>query len=179
VDGGTAAGKAMRAFAEAGDQPPLTAIALFTLTAGMIRKDARMTRAGVHMLAAHGLATGIKTLVKDRVDRTRPNHALDGKGYRLAPGKSKHGPKRSMPSGHSAGMAAVAAAAASHYPAAAPAIGAAAGAVMAAQLPSRNHYASDVIAGGMIGLVSAMVAGAALGWAERRAKRALARAAGA
>lgn len=174
VDGGTRAGQAIRWFAEAGDQPPLTAIALFTLTAGMIGRDARMTRAGVHMLAAHGLATGIKTLAKNRIDRTRPNDALDGKGYRLKPGRSRQGPKRSMPSGHSAGLAAVAGAAASHYPAAGPAIAAAAGTVMAAQLPSRNHYASDVIVGGMIGIISAVATGALIDWAERRVKRAAA-----
>ncbi|WP_448660144.1 phosphatase PAP2 family protein [Sphingomonas sp. CJ99] len=171
VDGDTRAGQAIRWFAEAGDQPPLTAIALFTLTAGMVGRDARMVRAGAHMLAAHGLATGIKTVIKDRIDRTRPNDALDGKGYRLGPGRSKQGPKRSMPSGHSAGLAATAVAAAGHYPAAAPAIGLAAGAVVAAQLPSRNHYASDVIVGGMIGVVSAVATGALLGWIERRARR--------
>ena len=68
------------------------------------------------MLAAHGLATVAKTVLKDRINRTRPADAIEHDRYCMADGKSKDGELRSMPSGHSAGVIAVTRAAARDYP---------------------------------------------------------------
>ena len=70
----------------------------------------------------------------------------------MAPGTSKDHRLQSMPSGHSAGVVAVTGAAIAGYPAVAIPAVAASGAIMAAQLPSRNHFLSDVAAGAAIGL---------------------------
>ena len=64
--------------------------------------------------------------------------------YRFEQGGSRAKRLSSMPSGHSAGLAAVARAAGRDYPnAAVPAAGAAA-TVIAAQLPAKNHFVSDL-----------------------------------
>ena len=91
---------------------------------------------------------------KDNINRTRPG-ALNEKAYRLEKGHSDDGRLRSMPSGHSAGIVAVAGAIAADYPRALLPVAAASVAVGAAQLPSRNHYLSDVVVGAGIGLVVA------------------------
>lgn len=144
-------GQWMRRFAELGDQPPLVAISLGVIAAGLVGGHDRLRRTGFRMLTAHSLSTIAKLAVKDRVDRTRPG-ALDEKSYRLQKGTSRDGRLRSMPSGHSAGIVAVAGAIAADYPGTAVPGAAASAAVAAAQLPSRNHYMSDIIVGAGIGL---------------------------
>ncbi len=141
----------MRRFAELGDQPPLVAISLGVIAAGLVGGHDRLRRTGLRMLTAHSLSTIAKLAVKDRVDRTRPG-ALGEKSYRLQKGASRDGRLRSMPSGHSAGIVAVAGAIAADYPRARVPGAAASAAVAAAQLPSRNHYLSDIIVGAGIGL---------------------------
>lgn len=156
VDKDSAAGRLIGKVADLGDQPPLIALSAGIFAAGLVRRDRRLARTGLRMLAAHAVATAVKCFVKDEVDRTRPGED----DYRLTRGRSKEGRLRSMPSGHSAGLAAVARAAAREYPRSALPAAAAAGAVMAAQLPSGNHYPSDIAAGAAIGLASeAIVAG--------------------
>jgi membrane-associated phospholipid phosphatase len=137
-----------------GDQPPMTAASATVLACGIMFRDRRLARTGVRMLAALGLATLLKGAIKDNIDRTRPGEAMENGNYRLKPGDSKAKQLRSMPSGHSAGAAAVFRAAAREYPGAgAPLVGAAT-AIAATQLPTRNHFLSDVAAGLAIGLAS-------------------------
>ena len=145
------AGRWIRRFAELGDQPPLVAVSLGVAAVGFAARDERLQRTGLRMLAAHSLSTMAKLAGKDSVDRTRPG-ALNEKAYRLKQGSSRDGRLRSMPSGHSAGIVAVAGAIAADYPRALVPAAAASVAVGAAQLPSRNHYLSDVIVGAGIGL---------------------------
>ena len=145
-----------------GDQPPMAAASATVIACGLAFRDRRMTRAGVRMLAALGLATLLKGAVKNNVDRTRPGEVMDNGRYRLKRGDSKDKALRSMPSGHSAGAAAVFAAAAREYPGVRVPLMGAAGAIAAAQLPTRNHFISDVAAGLALGLASERIASAAL-----------------
>ena len=151
------AGKWIRRFAEVGDQPPLVAISLGVIAAGLVGGHDRLRRTGLRMLTAHSLSTIAKLAGKDRIDRTRPG-ALNEKAYRLEKGSSSDGRLRSMPSGHSAGIVAIAGAIAADYPRALLPVAAASVAVGAAQVPSRNYYLSDVVVGAGIGLVVAGLA---------------------
>ena len=155
-----AANRLLSKFAELGDQPPLIALSAGVFAFGLASGNRRLARTGLRMLAAHAVATAIKGFIKDEVDRTRPGAALEDKAYKLERGHSKDGGLRSMPSGHSAGLAAVARAAGREYPEIAVPAGVAAAAIAAAQLPSGNHFSSDVAVGVGIGLASeAAVAG--------------------
>ena len=140
--------------AELGDQPPLQLLCGATIAAGLLTRDRKLARTGLRMLAAHSFATLAKAFVKDGVDRTRPGEAIAGRQYKMKRGHSRDHGLQSMPSGHSAGTSAVAAAALTDYPAASGAVLTGAAAVIGAQLPSRNHYLSDVAVGGAIGLVA-------------------------
>jgi len=157
LDQRSLAGRWTAHFAEIGDQPLLVALSLSVAAIGAVRRDERMARTGLRMLAAHSLAGMGKLFGKDLVDRTRPG-ALREKAYRFEEGDSRDGRLRSMPSGHSAGAAAVAGAIVADYPAALVPLGLAATAIGAAQLPSRNHFLSDVIAGAALGLAATAVA---------------------
>lgn len=149
-------------FREIGDQPPMTAASATVLACGLLFRDRRMARAGVRMLAALGLATLVKGAVKNNIDRTRPGEVMKNGRYRLKRGASKAKELRSMPSGHSAGASAVFRAAARDYPSASTPLMGAAGAIAAAQLPTRNHFVSDIAVGFAIGLVSEWIASAAV-----------------
>lgn len=150
-------GKSIRRFAYIGDQPPLVAISLGVIAAGLVGGHDRLRRIGFRMLTAHSLATIAKLAGKDRIDRTRPA-ALNQKSYRLEQGTSRDGSLRSMPSGHSAGTFSVASAIAADYPATIVPLAVASAAVGAAQIPSRNHYLSDVVVGAVIGIAVAGLA---------------------
>ncbi len=150
-------GKWTRRFAEIGDQPPLVAISLGVIAAGLVGGHDRLRRTGYRMLTAHSLSTIAKLAGKGSVDRTRPG-ALNEKAYRLEKGSSSDGRLRSMPSGHSAGIVAIAGAIAADYPRALLPAAAASVAIGAAQVPSRNHFLSDVVVGAGIGLVVAGLA---------------------
>lgn len=158
LDGRTKAAKAVSQFAEAGDQPPLIIASLAVVAAGLAGGNARLRRTGMRMLTAHSLSTLFKLLIKDRIDRTRPSED----GYRLEKGRSRDGRLRSMPSGHSAGTVAIAGAILPDYPAAAPPVTLATTAIAAAQLPSKNHFLSDVLVGAALGVVAAGIARALL-----------------
>ena len=162
------AGRLLAKFAELGDQPPLIALSAGVFAYGLVAGNRKLARTGLRMLAAHAVATAIKGVVKDRIDRTRPGPALGNSDYKLERGHSKDGALRSMPSGHSAGLAAVARAATREYPQLAVPAGAAAAAVAAAQLPSGNHFATDVAAGIGIGLASEAAVAALMGPPQTR-----------
>lgn len=150
--------KLIARFAELGDQPPLILLSVGVAAVGALRRNERLARTGLRMLAAHSLATMTKRLGKGLIDRTRPDNALRKGRYRLAQGDSDEGRLRSMPSGHSAGSTALAIAATSDYPRVTGLVSAGTGAVMLAQLPSKNHFLSDVVAGAGIGTLAALVA---------------------
>jgi membrane-associated phospholipid phosphatase len=159
---------------EAADQPPIAVLAAGSLALGLAMRNPAMTRTGARMLAAHVIATGLKTLLKSNVDRARPSRAIE-KGHKL---KNGHGAEdttlNSFPSGHTAGAVVAAESIAAELPAAALPARLAAGAVGAVQLPRGAHYMSDVLAGAAIGWLSERLADAALDAGERALGRALA-----
>lgn len=143
--------------AEAADQPPLFAASIATIGLGTVLRRPRLLRAGLRMLASELVATGIKSVVKHHVNRTRPHKMLKDGRYSLhtdAGGRKDEGPWNSFPSGHTAGAVAVSRAATREYPEARPAAGIAAALVALIQLPRGRHFASDVVAGAVIGAVS-------------------------
>lgn len=151
---------------ELADQPPLIALSAGTILVGLLSRRGPLARTGVRMLTGHLLATGVKTVLKSGIDRTRPARALE-EGHHLGKGDGADDPSlNSFPSGHTAGAVAVAEAiAAGHRRAAIPARLAAAG--VAALQPSRGkHYVSDVLAGAVIGLAAERLARAILDRAE-------------
>ncbi|WP_315761166.1 phosphatase PAP2 family protein [Sphingomonas sp. Y38-1Y] len=143
-----AAGKA----SEVADQPPLIALSAAVLVAGLAARQPAVARTGLRMLAAHALATGIKTAIKRSIDRTRPDHAIEN-GYRAEAGGSARHELSSFPSGHTAGAVAVAEAIAREVPAAATPVRLLALAVALVQLPRCKHFVSDVVVGAAIGWV--------------------------
>ena len=147
-------GKLVSRFAEIGDQPPLATISVATAVVGALRRDERLFRTGLRMLSALTLSTMAKTIGKGTIDRTRPAEVLENGRYKLQEGDSKDADLRSMPSGHSAGVTAVMLAATYDYPKQVLPAAAVAGAVMGAQLPSRNHFLSDIAAGAALGLLT-------------------------
>lgn len=147
--------RALGTLSEISDQPQMRILCAGVIAWGLYRGDARLARAGVRMLAAHSVATGIKTLVKHRVDRTRPTLLVEEGVYDMAAGDSHEPEESSFPSGHTAGAVAVAAALAHDYPDAAVPAYAAAAAVALMQIPRCKHYPSDVGVGAVIGLAAA------------------------
>lgn len=154
LDGRTRAARRTSLFADSGDQPPLIILSLSVIAAGLAGGNARLRRTGMRMLTAHSLATLFKMLGKDRIDRSRPGE----QGYRFEKGTSRDGRLRSMPSGHSAGIAAVAGAILPDYPQVLVPVATTATAVAGAQLPSKNHFLSDVVVGAGLGLLAAGIA---------------------
>lgn len=163
--------KAVGKASELADQPPLVTASALTLAAGLATGRPALARTGARMLAAHALATLIKTVIKDRVDRTRPAEVVKKGKHEVKPGRSKAPEKRSFPSGHSAGALAVARAVARENAGAGRIALPLAAAASAIQVPRKTHFPSDVLAGAAIGLVAeALVATifARAGWSARR-----------
>jgi membrane-associated phospholipid phosphatase len=135
-----------------GDQPQMIALSGLTLAAGLFRGNKRVIEAGGRMLAAHLLATGIKHVVKRRVDRRRPSPEAGGAKPR--PGRRSAKEWTSFPSGHTAGAVAVAQGFARAFPEHRGKATSAAAVVALAQVCKQAHYVSDVAAGVLIGLAS-------------------------
>lgn len=152
------------------DQPPVFVSSLVTIGAGAITRRPALLRAGIRMLAAETVATGIKAAIKHYVARTRPAKMRKDGRYVLEPDKGEKdaGPWNSFPSGHTAGAVAVARAVTREFPAAGPAAGATAGLVGAVQVPKGAHFPSDVVAGAAIGFIAEAAADAAVRVARRR-----------
>ena len=150
----TAPVKATDKLAEVGDQPPLLLLSALVLGAGLWRRDQHLVRAGVRMLAAELVATAIKDVIKRSVSRTRPDMMLEEGRYEMKAGGPYEGKWNSFPSGHTAGAVAVSRALAREYPQARLPAYAAATAIAGAQIPSCNHYLSDIGAGALIGFAS-------------------------
>jgi membrane-associated phospholipid phosphatase len=146
--------KAIGTVSDLADQPPLIAISALTMATGVVLGRGRITRTGARMLASHLLATQMKSFVKHRVDRTRPFVMLGGNDYHARKGTSHAKSENSFPSGHTAGAVAVARAVARDFPESAPIGYTAAATAAAVQLPRGTHFASDVLAGALIGVVA-------------------------
>lgn len=146
----TAVGKA----SELADQPPLIAMSAATILAGVALRRPAVLRTGTRMLASHLVATGIKTVIKNVVDRTRPSRAVR-EGHRLEKGDgAEDSSLNSMPSGHTAGAVAVAQAVAAEAPRAGLPLQLAAVGVGLVQPRRGKHYLSDVLVGAGIGLAA-------------------------
>jgi membrane-associated phospholipid phosphatase len=155
---------------ELADQPPLITICAATLAIGLILGKSRLARAGGRMLAAELLATQLKSMVKHRIDRTRPHVRASGGRYKAEKGSNHDSALNSFPSGHTAGAVAVARAYAREYPEHKAQAYAAAAATGAIQIPRGSHYPSDVAAGLIVGLVAEAgvhLAARAIGWIGR------------
>lgn len=143
--------KAISLLSEVGDQPPMRTLCAAAVAAGASRGNARLTRAGLRMLAAHTLATLAKDFVKTRVDRSRPRK---DRKHGMKPGRKTDKEHTSFPSGHAAGAIAVARAYAREFPEHKTLALGAAGAVALAQIPRCAHYPTDVGSGLAIGFLS-------------------------
>lgn len=146
--------RAVGAIGNVGDQPPLLALSGAALAAGLIRGDRRLANAGGRMIAAHLLATAVKTVGKNHIDRTRPGALLRRGRHEMKKGRSKDPALRSFPSGHTAGAVAVARAAAREYPEYRWPLYGAAALIGALQIPRRAHFPTDVAAGALVGLTA-------------------------
>lgn len=160
------AARAAGAVAELGDQPPLLALGGAVLAAGGWRGDPRLARAGARMIAAHLAATAVKTAGKDHVDRTRPDALIERGEYEMKEGKSPRKALRSFPSGHTAGVVAVARAAAREYPEYRWPLYGAAALIGLLQIPRRAHFPTDVLAGALVGLAAEQAVHGAVGLFE-------------
>lgn len=158
----TTAIKTLGIVSDVADQPPLIALSTATIAVGLFLGNHRLARTGARMLASHWIATVGKSLVKQRIDRTRPFVMLTGGSYHAQKGGSHAKQENSFPSGHTAGAVAVARAIAREYPEAGPAVYPAATAAAVAQLPRAAHFASDIIVGAVIGLIAEKLVALAL-----------------
>jgi membrane-associated phospholipid phosphatase len=159
--------KALGQASEVGDQPPLYVIATAVLGVGLALGDRRSSKAGLRMLASHFLAIRMKNAAKHLVDRTRPNLIPDQGRYQMRKGERFDTDYNSFPSGHTASSLAVARALGREYPSQHGAALALAGAIAGAQVVRSKHYASDLAAGALIGLVAEKLADL---WLKQMAK---------
>lgn len=139
---------------EIADQPPLIALSVATLGAGLVRDDPRLARTGARMLASHLVATAIKTLIKQRIDRARPGLFTTHHQHRITPGDQDDGPMNSFPSGHTAGVVAVTRAIAREYPETTSKGMVASAAIGMTRPFCGAHFPLDIAAGAVIGLAS-------------------------
>lgn len=159
----TAVVRAISLFGKLGDQPPLRMLCVAVLAAGAVGRRPALVRAAARMLVAHTVATSAKDIIKHRIDRTRPNDREDSAGHRITAGRSRAKKHTSFPSGHSAGVIAVARAYGREFPAQGQAAAMVAVAVSLAQVVRGSHYPSDVAAGLAIGTVGEAAADRLLG----------------
>lgn len=153
----TPAGSALALAGKLGDQPQLRILSSALLVVGLATRNPRLSKAAARMLLAHELATGFKSFVKHRVDRTRPRSAQSSEQRKIRPGHSRAKEESSFPSGHSAGAVAAAQAFSREYPEQRPAALAAAGVIAFAQVPQSAHYLTDVAAGALVGTAAEAV----------------------
>jgi undecaprenyl-diphosphatase len=166
-----AAGKA----SDLADQPPLIALSAATIVVGAVLRQPVVLRSGIRMLASHLVATGVKSVLKSAIDRTRPERAVKD-GHHIGKGDGADDTSlNSFPSGHTAGAVAVAQAVAVEAPLVALPLQAAAIGVGAVQPTRGKHYVSDVLAGAAIGWLSARVTDVVMERGEEAVERGLVR----
>jgi hypothetical protein len=153
---------------EVGDQPPLLTLSGAVLALGLATGNAQRAETGARMLAAVLVATGIKSVLKHFVSRTRPHVLLDQGRYAVQAFGPNKGPWQSFPSGHTAGSVAAARALARAYPGASGPVYAGAAAIALVQLPRGKHYPSDVVAGAVVGVVAEAIVDRAAVWLSQR-----------
>jgi membrane-associated phospholipid phosphatase len=149
-----AAERVFGAIAELGDQPPLYAMTGAVIVTGAAMRDWRLTRSGARMMAAHAVATTIKTIMKLSIDRTRPHMAAENGQYEMREGRRYEPDYNSFPSGHTASSIAVARALGRDHPGQHGLALAAASTVAALQVVRNKHFLSDIVAGMAIGLAA-------------------------
>jgi membrane-associated phospholipid phosphatase len=149
--------RAVTAFSQLADQPPLLAASGAVVAWGLLTGDRRLARRGGHLVASVALATLLKGTVKRALSRTRPNMLLDEGRYRVEPLGPDEGPWHSFPSGHMAGSVALARAIFRCWPSAWRPAYAAAAVVGLVQVPRGAHYPSDVLAGAVVGVAAEAV----------------------
>lgn len=153
--------KALGRVSELGDQPQLRLVGGVMVAAGLLGHR-RLLRAGIRTLLAHELATAVKTMIKHRVDRTRPRSARSAREGEPRTGHSRAKEETSFPSGHTAGAVAAAQAFSREFPEHALKARSGAALIGAAQVPRCAHYPSDVGVGAAIGLAAEAVVNAGL-----------------
>src|SRR3954451_18929540 len=153
---------------EVGDQPPLLTLSGAVLAFGVATGNAQRAETGARMLAAVLVATGVKSVLKHLVSRTRPYVLLDEGRYAVQAFGPDEGPWQSFPSGHTAGSVAAARAVARAYPGASGPAYATAAAIALVQLPRGKHCPSDVIAGAVVGVVAEALVDRATVWLGQR-----------
>lgn len=159
--------RVLGAVSDLSDQEPIYAGAAAMLVTAVALRDGRTWRAGTRLLAAHLLATGLRGVVKQMVDRTRPDAAAKRGEYVLRKGQRYESDFNSFPSGHAAGAVAVACAVGRSYPASRHVALGLAAAAGVAQVVRSKHYVSDVVAGAVIGWAAHMILDALIRRAEQ------------
>ncbi len=146
--------EAIGKLSDVGDQPPLYAISYGVIAAGLATGDRRTLRAGARMLASHATATVLKSLIKGRIDRTRPETVADEGRYVMEAGDRDGHDISSFPSGHTASSIAVARAVGRDYPGLhGAAVGVASG-IAVIQVVRSAHFVSDIAVGAALGVVT-------------------------
>lgn len=153
------AAKAVGWAGDLADEPPLLALSAGTALVGLVLGRRDIARAGLRMLAAHMVAIGAKSVLKNTIDRTRPKRAIKTGEERFEPGTSHDHEQQSFASGHTAGMMAVTRAAAHEIDGVAVPGALLTVAVAAAQPVAGNHYVTDTLAGAAIGWASEAMVG--------------------
>jgi membrane-associated phospholipid phosphatase len=159
--------RALGAVSDLTDQEPLYAAGAATLVTAALMRDGRTWRAGTRLIASHLLATALRGVVKQMVDRTRPDAAAERGEYVLRPGKRHDSDFSSFPSGHTSGAVAVALAVGRAYPESRHVALGLATAAGVAQVVRSKHYVSDIVAGAAIGWAADMLINALIRRAER------------
>ena len=149
--------RALAVVGKLGDQPQLRLMSSALFVIGLATRNRRLSKAAARMLVAHELATGFKSFLKHRVNRTRPRSAQSSEQREIKRGHSRAKEESSFPSGHSAGAVAAARAFSREYPEHRSAALAAAGVIAGAQIPQSAHYLSDVAAGALVGTAAEAV----------------------
>ena len=146
---------------EIADQPPAFTLATAAMIGGIVTGRPRLARTGARVLASLAVATWIKATIKSKVVRTRPYKLLDEGHYETGLDGPDEGPYNSFPSGHTANAVAAARAIGRAAPGARAPLYLGAAALGAVQVPRGSHFAADVVAGAVVGLVSEALVGAA------------------
>ena len=146
---------------EIADQPPAFTLATAAMIGGIVTGRPSLARSGARVLASLAVATWIKATIKSKVVRTRPYKLLDEGHYETGLDGPDEGPYNSFPSGHTANAVAAARAIGRAAPGARAPLYLGAAALGAVQVPRGSHFAADVVAGAVVGLVSEALVDAA------------------
>ena len=149
-------GRRLGALGNLADEPPMLGLSAGMVLAGVIGRTPRLRRAGMRMLAAHGIAIALKELGKNNIDRSRPDALLRKNRYRMRLGHSRDAKLRSFPSGHTAAAIALAGAMSREYPKARGPAYLAAAVMGGLQVLRRAHFPGDVAAGALLGMAARM-----------------------